>query len=221
MSHVIDCSLMGSTIHTNTVRPLPIIPSFRVDHSPIWQPQEEFPRFILDIHQILDEQLDFASDVRRIQAIDADGLLWHLDWLTDFFYLLGRRLLLLFLVVARQSIIIQPRRQHQHQRQSIIPTYSDHTRIPREAHSSLQFSPECRRIILPPYRPLHTSNPSPTCHFCGDPTNDASVATNLSSFGSLILLLGGRGAGPDPCQQQFLPIGMESLVLLLGSDKSR
>lgn len=117
MSHVINCSLMGRTIHTNTVRPLPIIPSFRVDYSPIWQPQEEFPRLILDIHQILDEQLDFASDVCRIQAIDADGLLWHLDWLTEFFFLLGRRLLLLFLVVARQSIIIQPRLQHQHQRQ--------------------------------------------------------------------------------------------------------
>lgn len=86
MSHMIDCSLMGRTIHTNAVRPLPIIPSFRVDHSPIWQPQEEFPRLILDIHQILDEQLDFASDVCRIQAIDADGLLWHLDWLTEFFF---------------------------------------------------------------------------------------------------------------------------------------
>lgn len=153
---------------------------------------------------------------------DCCGIL--IGWLI--FFLLGRRLLILFLVVARQSIIIQQASPPASASAAInntsqVPTYSDHTRIPREAHSSLQFSTECRRIILPPYRPLHTSDPSPTCHFCGDPTNDASVATNLSSFGSLILLLGGRGAGPDPCQQQFLPIGMESLVLLLGSDKSR
>ena len=58
------------SVEAYPVRPLPVVPSLRVNDAPILQGHEEFARVILDVDQAIDQQLDLGVDIARLDAVD-------------------------------------------------------------------------------------------------------------------------------------------------------